>query len=122
MEWRKAHRPEPDANMFVARSAVEANINIEMTFHQQVLLTVSRVGLDVVDTSKCMVEEADGKVKVFKPAELTLYLVDSTTQWVIPNVMVKIKSLVDGSVISVIISPSYGGTFCAMYTPHNHGL
>ena len=49
--------------------AAEANIGTDMTFSQQALCIVSSVSLSVVDTSKFMIEEADTKAEVNKPAE-----------------------------------------------------
>ena len=104
--------------------AAEANIGTDMTFDQQALLSVGCVGLDVVDTSKCKVEGADTKAVVNKPAELTLHLVDSTGRPYIslPSIVVKVKSLVVGSVIPTIVSPIGGGTYRAVFTPHVRGL
>ena len=103
--------------------AAEANIGTDMTFDQQALLSVGRVGLDVVDTSKCTVEGADTKPEVNKPAELTLHLVDSTGRSYIslPSIVAEVKSLVEGSVIAAIISPIGGGTYRAVFTPHVRG-
>ena len=103
--------------------AAEANIGTDMTFDLQSLRTVGCVGLDVVDTSKCTVEEADTKAEVNKPAELTLHLVDSTGRPCSSplSIVAEVKSLVDGSVIAAAISPIGGGTYRATFTPHIRG-
>ena len=103
--------------------AAKANIGTDMTFDLQSLHTVGCVGLDVVDTSKCTVEGVDTRAEVNKPAELTLYFVDSTGRPCSSpfSIVAEVKSLVDGSVIVATISPVGEGTYRATFTPHIRG-
>ena len=103
--------------------ATEANIGTDMTYNKQALLSIGSIGLDVIDTNKCTVDGTDTKAEVYKPAELTLHLVDYTGRPCSSplNIVTEVYSLANGSVIAAAISPVGGGTYHATYTPRIRG-
>ena len=107
------------------KPATNANIGTDMSCDQQALCTVGSVGLDVIDLTKCRVEGVDRKeVEINKPAQFTLHMVDSTSSPYngLPNIMAKVKSHVDGSVVPAAITPGgSNGTYSVTYTPQVRG-